>query len=98
MTSNEIFAYSKNLAKTAKEMLEHPSFSHTRLSRWTDCGDKSVWVYFRCSDSPSGVLMAGSFKLTPETEALMRGKNIRANLGPSRGDIAARNLCGTTSF
>ena len=98
MTSKDIFAYSANLTKTAKDMLEHPCYSHTRLSRWTDCGDNSIWVYFRCSDSPSGVLMAGSFKLTPETEALLRGKNIRANLGPSRGDIAAANPPGTVSF
>ena len=97
MNSNEIFAYSK-APHSAKELLDNPSFSHTRLSRWWDSGDKSVWVYFRCTDSPSGVLCAGSFKSNPENDALLRGRNIRANTGPSRGDIAARNLCGTVRF
>ncbi len=97
MNSNQIFEFSKT-PHAAAELLDHPSFSHTRLSRWWDSGDKSIWVYFRCTDSPSGVLSAGSFPSNPENDALMRGKKIRANNGPSRGDIACRNLCGTTGF
>lgn len=91
MNSKEIFEYTRvRPVATAAELLNHPSFSHTRFNQWG-----SFWVYFRCSDSPSGVLGAGGFENTPENRALMEAKKIRANLGPSRGDIAAANPCGT---
>jgi hypothetical protein len=94
MNSNEIFEYTKvRPVATAAELLNHPSFSHVRLNRWG-----SYWVYFHCSDSPSGVLGAGDFDNTAENCALMAARSIRANLGPSRGDIAASNPCGTVGF
>ena len=97
MTSSEIFQYGKE-QHTPAEMLSNPSFSHTRVSTWC-CPNRDVlWVYFRCSDSPSGVLQAGSFKLNEETRALMAARNVKANLGPSRGEIAAANPPGTVSF
>ena len=95
MNSNEIFEFTKT-PHSAEELLGHPSFSHTRLSRFSS--DNSIWVYFRCTDSPSGVLSAGGFTRTPETDALMAARKLRANLGPSRGDIAAANPPGTVGF
>lgn len=95
MNSKEIFEFVK-VNHTANELINHLSFSHARVSRWSN--DNSIWVYFKCSDSPSGVLQAGSFARTSITDALMASRNLRANLGPSRGDIACRNLCGTIGF
>jgi hypothetical protein len=98
MNSKEIFVYSA-AGHSPAELLDHPSYSHSRvMERWTDYDPAQMTVYFRCTDSPSGVLAAGGFRLTPENEALLRARKIRANTGPSRGDIAARNLCGTVTF
>jgi hypothetical protein len=97
MNSNDIFEYQKKQT-TVEELLTHPSFSHTRVSNFCNFSGKTMWVYFKCSDSPSGVLMAGSFNRTPETDALMAARKLRANLGPSRGDIAAANPPGTLGF
>lgn len=98
MNSNEIFKFSA-AGHSPAELLDHPCYSHTRImDRWTNYDPPGVTVYFRCSDSPSGVLAAGGFRLNPENEALLRARKIRANTGPSRGDIAARNLCGTVGF
>jgi hypothetical protein len=94
MNSNEIFEYIKT-PHTGEELLAHPSFSHTRVSRWSQ---NDLIVYFRCSDSPSGVLSAGGFIRTRETDKIMRERNLRANLGPSRGDIACAHPCGTIGF
>lgn len=97
MTSKQLFEYGKT-SHTATELLEHTDYSHSRLNdRWNN-QTPSVLIYFRCSDSPSGVLLAGSFKLNPENEALLRGKGIRANTGPSRGEIASANPPGTVNF
>ena len=97
MTTNQIWEFGKT-PHSAADLLDHPCFSHTRVSDFCCPNRDTIWVYFRCSDSPSGVLLAGSFKLNPENEAALRARKIRANTGPSRGDIAARNLCGTVSF
>lgn len=100
MNSNEIFEYNK-AAHTPTELLDHPSYSHSRYhAPWASNPGSlgNTTVYFRCSDSPSGVLAAGGFSMTPENTALLSARKIRANLGPSRGDIAAANLCGTRAF
>jgi len=96
MTSKEIFEYAKDLTKTLGEVLDHPSFSHTSIRNW--CGVESLCVYFRCSDSPSGVLLAGGFAMNDEHKAILHERNERVNLGPSRGDIAARNGCVTITY
>jgi hypothetical protein len=106
MTSKEIFEYKKDANPTFEDALNHPDFSHTRFDEPWDCfvGTDSphrfgsLLVYFRCSDSPSGVLMAAGFHATPENKLTLSNRHLRANLGPSRGEIATRNFAGTIGF
>jgi hypothetical protein len=97
MTTTEIFDFDKNYPlATLEDCLNHPSFSHTRVKNW--CGTETITIYFRCEDSPSGVLRATGFYLTPENKAVLASRNVRANLGPSRGEIASQNPPGTMTF
>jgi hypothetical protein len=100
MNSNELFEFRKT-PHTPTELLEHPSFGHLRLQPawYPDKGQlDSITVYFRCSDSPSGVLAAGGFDLTPENKQMLAERKMRANDGPSRGSIAIARGCGTVGF
>ena len=98
MTTTEIIQY-LNENHTIEEMLSNPNYSHTRYHQPWDCfiGTDSpyrygtITVYFRCSDSPSGVFSAGGFILTPENKSLLSQLNVSPNMGPSRGSIASSN-------
>jgi len=105
MNTNEIFELQKtNL--TFEGILNHPDFSHARFDPPWDCfiGTDSPYrfgtlkLYLRCSDSPSGVLLASGFVATDENKKLLAERNLRANVGPSRGQIAQSHGVSTVGF
>lgn len=94
MNTNECFTYQKQEPEpTFQEAITHPAFSHTRFyPRWYHTQLDSIQVYFRCSDSPSGVLAVFCCDITPEIKAVMITHKIEPNRSPSRGEIACGNI------
>lgn len=96
MTTKEIFEL-RDKPFTPDEVKAHPAFSHVTRRPW--CGCDILHAYFRCSDSPSGVLLAASWCKDPDhpnDPELQDNKDYaralelfeRIHNGPTRGDIA----------
>ena len=105
MNTTQIFEFQK-INLSFESVLNHPDFSHARFDPPWDCfvGTDSPYrfgtlkLYLRCSDSPSGVLLVSGFVATPEKKKLLADKNLRANVGPSRGEIAMARGVSTIGF
>ena len=75
MTTNEIFEYSRN-DNSLTEMLEHHSFRYVKVKSWY--GREYLSVFFRCTDSPSGVMGAGGglrFELNEDNNKILLEHN-----------------------
>lgn len=92
LTSKEIFAWGRDIKRTAEETAAHPAFSHVTHRRW--CGCDGITAYFRAADSPSGVVAAAGWSAhdEPSTLAYNHAREVFKTIyaGPTRGDIAAR--------
>ena len=68
--------------ETIKKLLADPRYSHTRFS---DRVYPSFTIYFRCPDSPSGVIRVGGGRREEYPADAPQG-----TYGPSRGELVAR--------
>jgi len=62
--------------------VKHPAFSHARRSKYFQ--GKSTYIYFFCSDSPSGVLLAKGGETNEVENALRQARNT-SPLSPTEG-------------
>lgn len=71
MTTEEIFEYSRS-DHSLSEMIEHHSFRYIKVKSYY--GREYLSVFFRCTDSPSGVLGAGGglrFELNEDNNKIL---------------------------
>lgn len=77
-----------------EDIKTHPSFSHVTRRQW--CGCECINAYFRCSDSPSGVILVTGWSdadsstktKSQAVEELKAVKDVfnRIYQGPTRGE------------